>query len=120
MDFLTSTILSGIAWDVIKEGTKLTKSYLQEHLRNWVLRDQEYEVIVNTINNASDQDTKSIKYLDAYIDSNDEIKKILETVNNNSKYSHCNNTYNHSVDASGNQGTQTITINNGVNVEPKK
>lgn len=112
MEFLTSTILSGIAWDIIKEGGKLTTEYLRENLKSWILKDTDYEIISNSINEASTTDTKSIKYLDAYIDSNKAINDILNGINYNTNYMQDNNVYNNSVNASGNRGTQTITINN--------
>lgn len=120
MEFLTSTILSGIAWDVIKEGGKLTAEYLRENLKSWILKDTDYEIISNSINESSAIDTKSIKYLDAYIDSNEAINDVLQNINYNTNYMQDNNVYNNSVNASGNRGTQTITINNLTDAKPKK
>lgn len=120
MEFLTSTILSGIAWDVIKEGGKLTSEYLRKNLKSWILKDTDYEIISNSINEASATDTKSIKYLDAYIDNNEAINDVLQDINHNTNYLQDNNVYNNSVNASGNRGTQTITINNLNNAKPKK
>lgn len=119
MDFLTSTILAGVAWDVIKEGGKLTANYLKTNLKKWALKDSEYDIIAETINEASAEDIKSIKYLDAYIDSDETIQKILKTTKSITSYIQDNNTYTGSVNASGNSGHQTITINNGVTEQKK-
>ncbi|MBB6714783.1 hypothetical protein [Clostridium gasigenes] len=120
MEMLTTTILSGMVWDIIKGGGKLTADYLKKKLKAWILEEESYQVITSSINDASDNDKKSIKYLDAYIDSDDKIKEILKTATPTVGYMQDNNSYIGSVNATGNKGTQTITINNGGDIETKK
>ncbi len=37
MEELTSVVLSGIAWDALKKGIKISANYLKEKLSNWLL-----------------------------------------------------------------------------------
>lgn len=78
MDFLTSTILSGIAWDCIKKIGTLTGSYIKQNLRDWVFEDDDYEKIAQIINDAPDYAKKSKKFLDAFIDEDEQLKEIIK------------------------------------------
>lgn len=78
MEFLTSTILSGIAYDMMKKGIVLTAEILREKLKGWILKDEDYIKSVEIINNASETDKKTEKYLEAFLDSNKDIQEILK------------------------------------------
>ena len=39
MDFLTSTVLSGMLYDGFKNGAKITASFLKEKLQGWLFDD---------------------------------------------------------------------------------
>lgn len=83
MDFLTSTILSGIAWDCIKKVGIVTSDYIKRNLRDWILEDVSYEKVANIINEAPDYARKSEKFLDAFIDENEQLKVIMEHAKKN-------------------------------------
>ena len=78
MDFLTSTVLSGIAWDCIKKIGELTGSYIKQNLRDWIFEDDDYEKIAKIINDAPDYARKSKKFLDAFIDEDEQLKEIMK------------------------------------------
>lgn len=49
MDFLTSTILSGILYDGFKKGALLTANYLKEKLRGWLFDDALVEQLTDRL-----------------------------------------------------------------------
>ncbi|MFM5393184.1 hypothetical protein ACEUAB_03350 [Aeromonas veronii] len=49
MSFLTSTILSGILYDVLKKGTIITASFLKDSLRDWIIDDNTAELLAEKI-----------------------------------------------------------------------
>ncbi len=91
MDFLTSTILSGVAWDGIKKLGSITGSYLKDRLKGWILEENDYEKIANIINESPECMRSTEKFLDAFIDSNEDIKSILEKAKSTSNYNQCIN-----------------------------
>lgn len=79
MDFLTSTILSGIAYDMIKCGVLLSTDNLKEHLKNWIINDSELVVISNELNKLELNDEMSETAIEKRI-NNSELRLLLETI----------------------------------------
>lgn len=77
MEFLTSTILSGIVYDLIKQQSQITAITLKDNLRNWILTDNELKVLTTQINNINDVDEMSEKALINNFDKNPIINQIL-------------------------------------------
>lgn len=117
MGFLTSTILSGVIWDGIKGGTKLTSNYLKNSLKDWILDGQDYLDIIEEIDNAPDYAIRSEKYLEAFIDENKAISEILLKARQVSKNNMTNNTFNNSPVMQGGSGNKQINYNNSFNGE---
>lgn len=49
MDFLTSTILSGMLYDSFKSGATLTASFLKEKLQGWLFDDDVVEQLADKL-----------------------------------------------------------------------
>jgi hypothetical protein len=77
MDFLTSTILAGIAWDGIKYAGVLTVDYLKGKLTKWIVSDEELQKIVNKVNSIPEPYKKNEKYLELAIEEDNELIGIL-------------------------------------------
>ncbi len=77
MDFLTSSILGGIIWDSLKKFGQATVDNLREPLKKWLLTDTDINNIANTVNEAPPEFKKTEKFITAFVDDNEEIKKIL-------------------------------------------
>lgn len=78
MNELTSGIVSSAVWDLIKEGTSVTKDFLKNKLSNWILDDKSLDKICKYINNTPDVYLKSEGLLKEYINIDEEIQKELE------------------------------------------
>lgn len=80
MDILTSVVLSGIAWDGIKEVGKLTGGVLKDKLRKWTISDGECNQIADIINKSSEYAKDNKRVFDILIEENSEIKKIIQSI----------------------------------------
>lgn len=77
-EILTTKIVAEICWKGIKEGVSITKEYLRESLKDWVLSDSEREILAASIQALPDQGKSSELFLAAYLDTNATIKEILK------------------------------------------
>ena len=80
MDFLTSTILSGLAWDGIKTAGKVTVGFMKEKLRDWLISDSDLETIIQIINDFPEAYKKNVKFIECAIEEEEKLIKILEGV----------------------------------------
>ncbi|MEY3882022.1 MAG: hypothetical protein RIQ94_2818 [Pseudomonadota bacterium] len=80
MDFLTSTILSGVAYDMIKCGVILSADNLRENLKDWIIGDTELLTITNELNKLALTDEMSALAIEKRITATPELKLILESV----------------------------------------
>ena len=83
MNFLTSSILSGILWDVLKYGMKVNINYLRDKLSDWILEAKKLKKIVELSNNIPDTYLKSESTLKEYLDLNEDIQEILKSTQHN-------------------------------------
>lgn len=80
MDFLTSTILAGIAWDGIKYGGSLTSQYLKEKMGKWIINDEQIDLILSKIDELPDAYKKNEKFLDLAIQEDEDLKEVLKKI----------------------------------------
>lgn len=80
MDFLTSTILAGLAWDGIKNAGTLTVDYLKGKLTKWVVSDKELQRIVIKVNSIPEPYKKSEKFLELAIEEDTDLMAILKNL----------------------------------------
>lgn len=81
MDFLTSTILSGLVWDGIKYAGSVSTRYLKEKLTNWIVDDQEIEIITSKINEMPEAYKKNEKFLELAIEEDAQLMETLKKIN---------------------------------------
>lgn len=86
MDFLTSAILSGVLYDVLKSGVKVTFQYLEQCLSKWVLSEKNIKRIQEIVNEVPPVYIKSEGMLKEYFDINNELQSILKSAK-------CKNSY---------------------------
>lgn len=80
MDFLTSTILSGIAYDVIKCGVLMTTDNLKDRLRDWIIDDYALSVLAGELNKLSLTDEMSESAIERKILASTELISLLENI----------------------------------------
>lgn len=78
MNFLTSAILSGVAWDIIKSWGYIKSEHLKHKLQDWIIDEKYYETIAEIINEFPDEYKKSVKFLEAAIDEDSDLQNILK------------------------------------------
>jgi len=80
MDFLSTAVLSGIAYDILKKGLSLSASNLKEKLKDWA----EVEIIVPRIaeelNKLALTDDMSEKAIERSINQSQSLLELLTTV----------------------------------------
>lgn len=114
MDFLTSTILSGVAWDGIKKFGSISGEYIKSKLTQWLIDDTVCENIAKKINDIPEEYKKNKKILEGMIDEDEELVNILKSIKPNSSYIQ-NNSGSYNVDSniangSGNNMGNTYNI----------
>jgi len=80
MDFLTSTILSGIAYDVLKCGVLLTTDNLKDRLKEWIIDDSSLSMLTGELNKLSLTDEMSESAIERKILSSTELISLLENI----------------------------------------
>ncbi|NOI56210.1 GapS6a family protein [Vibrio coralliilyticus] len=75
MDFISSTILSGLLYDGLKGGAKLSVELLKEKLQGWLIDDSVAELLVDQLKD------KQIERLNAHY--------IQEEINSSSSIMEC-------------------------------
>ncbi|GAB6136873.1 hypothetical protein [Halanaerobaculum tunisiense] len=115
MDFLTSTLLSGVIWDGIKKGANITVDYLKKSLKDFILSEEDYKAIVNELKEAPEYATKSEKYLEAFIDDNKTINEILSNAKPINKNSINHSSFESSPIMQGGNNNRQVTYNSSSN-----
>lgn len=77
MEELTSVVLSGIVWDALKKGIKISANYLKEKLSNWLLDDDKWEEISHYMGNIPDTYCMSEGMIKEYLNLNERLLEIL-------------------------------------------
>ncbi|WP_413796076.1 hypothetical protein [Aeromonas dhakensis] len=81
MSFLTSTILSGILYDVLKKGTIITANFLKDSLSNWIVDDATAEKLADKISSLnSDLSQLRKEAIQEAIESSPEILDIISKI----------------------------------------
>lgn len=78
MEELTSIVLSGIAWDAMKKGIRISANYLKEKLSNWILGDDKLEEISECLQKIPDMYCISEGMIREYLNLNEKLLDILK------------------------------------------
>lgn len=79
-EFLTATVLSGIAYDIIKCGAMLSVDDLKQRLRGWLISDSELAAITYELNKLELTDEMSEAAIERKITASAELKQLLEKI----------------------------------------
>ena len=123
MDFLTSTVLAGLAWDGIKLVGSITTDYLKGKLTSWIINDQEIERIVSKINSMPQEYKKSEKFLKVAIEEDSQLMDLLKNIKPRSEVNlDFSNTHmeNSTINAVGSGGSINNTTNNYFSPNPQE
>ncbi len=77
VDFLTTVVLGGIAYDILKVSGKITLDNLKMRLKAWLLDDSDLNAIAQTVNRAPENAKESAKNLEAFLEESPIIREIL-------------------------------------------
>ncbi|WP_447830808.1 GapS6a family protein [Aeromonas salmonicida] len=81
MSFLTSTILSGVLYDVLKKGTIITANFLKDSLKNWIIDDDTAELLSGKIMDLnSDLSQLRKESIQEALESSPEILEIISRI----------------------------------------
>ncbi|MDI1230505.1 MAG: hypothetical protein PSU93_05075 [Methylobacter sp.] len=79
-EFLTSAILSGIAYDVMKCGVVLSITELKQRLRGWIISDSELLVLADEMKKLKLTDEMSETAIERKIAASPELIQLLENI----------------------------------------
>ena len=80
MEFITTTILSGVIYDILKRGVFLTKDVLANNLKKWLIDDTTLEKLTVKLQELNLNDEMSEKAIEREINSSNEIKELLSKI----------------------------------------
>ncbi len=80
MDFLFSTIISGIAYDAIKKGICITSNFLKGKLTDWIIDENMIDKLVVVLGEIPKPCTRSKELIKAHLDLDDRFSEIVKTV----------------------------------------
>lgn len=108
MEYLTSVVLSGLTYDLLKEGIKVKASTLKEKIRGWVFTEDELEVLATHINQIPNIEDLN----EAAIARNLDKDPIIQNILSNSKQVVTENTIAQSHSGVGHMAGRDINITN--------
>ncbi|CDH20864.1 conserved hypothetical protein [Xenorhabdus bovienii str. kraussei Quebec] len=82
MDFVTSTLLSGILYDGFKKGVAITTNFLKEKLQGWIVDDALLERLSCKVNILELQDYGE-HVIERKLDESSEIQELLRLIRPN-------------------------------------
>ncbi|PXZ03713.1 hypothetical protein DKK70_15960 [Gilliamella apicola] len=80
MEFITTTILSGVIYDILKRGVFLTKDVLANNLKKWLIDDATLEKLAIKLQELNLNDEMSEKAIEREINSSNQIKELLSKI----------------------------------------
>lgn len=110
MEYLTTTILSGMTYDLIRNGLQISTMTLKEKLKNWLISDSEVEILVKQINDIDQLEDLNELAICRNLDKNPTIQELIINIpqdNSNNKV-----TQNHSGRGDNIAGNKVINQNN--------
>ncbi|WGL96310.1 GapS6a family protein [Arsenophonus nasoniae] len=79
MEFLTSTILSGMLYDGFSKSIRLSSDFLKQKLQNWIIDEQTIEQIVDKLRALNLEDL-SERAIEQKINNSDDILKCIQCI----------------------------------------
>lgn len=83
MEFLSSTILSGFVYDMLKHQISITATSIKEKLKDWVVDEAVAPVLAEEIEKLSLNDEMSEKAIERKLSESGKIQQILASIKPN-------------------------------------
>lgn len=81
MEFMTSVVLSGFLYDMLKHGVSITASSLKEKLKGWILDDSIAPLLSEEIVDLNLNDELSESVIEKRINQAPKILELLSSIN---------------------------------------
>lgn len=107
MDFLTSTLLSGVLYDGFKKGTAITSDFLKEKLQGWLIDDALLEKLIEKVNALELQDYGE-HVIERKLSESGELQEILKLIKPDQNTNIGSVTQNHSGSGDNVVGNKTV------------
>ncbi|MCS5516963.1 hypothetical protein NWF32_24735 [Pseudomonas qingdaonensis] len=83
MDFITSAIISGVAYDIVKDGFLITADAVKEKLGRWIIQDAVAAEVAAQLSGLGITDELSLIAIERRIDAKPELGRLIERINSN-------------------------------------
>lgn len=93
MDYLTTTMLSGVVYDVIKKGFQVSIITLKSKLKNWFIADHDLEILVERINNIEQLEDLNESAICKKLEKDSVIKNLLVNIQQDNSTSQVNQSH---------------------------
>jgi|TARA_R110002012_G_C11671702_1_gene613146 hypothetical protein len=107
MDFLTSSLLSGILYDGFKNRVAITAAFLKEKLQGWMVDDHLLELLTDKVN-ALELEEYGEHVIERKLKESDEVQKILRSIHYEQKMDIENVSQTHSGSGDNIVGNKTV------------
>ncbi|HFQ5303478.1 GapS6a family protein [Vibrio vulnificus] len=107
MDFLTSTLLSGVLYDGFKKGLVITSDFLKEKLQGWLFDDELLEKLAEQVNALELQDYGE-HVIERKLSESGELQEILKLIKSEQNTTIGSVTQNHSGSGDNILGNKTV------------
>jgi hypothetical protein len=77
LELLTTTIVSGVLYDILKTGALLTVATIKKKIHGWLLDDTELAKIADQVNAAPDVVKRTPNSLEAFLEGNQDLRSII-------------------------------------------
>ena len=107
MDFLASSILSGILYDGFCNGVSITADFLKEKLKGWLVDDDLLQGLIAEVNQLELQDFRE-DVIERKLNESEKLQRILEGIKPDSNATIGSSTQNHSGSGDNIIGNKTV------------
>ncbi len=80
MDFMTSAVLGGIVYDILKNRLTITSQSLQSRLTSWVINDETVVNLATQLNRLDIDAEKSERSIQREIENSEDLSELVETI----------------------------------------
>lgn len=110
MEYLTSTMLSGMTYDLIKRGLYISVDTLRNKLKDWLINDEDIKVLVERINSIDQLEDLNESAISRRLEDDSILQKTLVNIKQDNSISQVTQT--HSGRGDNVAGNKVINQNN--------
>ncbi len=83
MDFMTSAMLSGIVYDMVKRGVGMSMDSLKSRLNYWLVDDNVIKEMSTRLNELNINESMSERAIQEHIERNESLMKLMQNIKPN-------------------------------------